>query len=172
MHAHWNTAWLGQDIVLYRNGEEIDRVPANDIERIVFVYANAGDTPGDLQYAVVELPDEHVIFPAETGFAGRVHFERQSFWQARNCVYWVSQQRASLPMRHRRGRWFLRRSTPAFLRLPKGELAPVIEQWPLEGPQTWEQRKWQRIERSRPFADAGDPGSKDVRGSKRQMHAG
>lgn len=172
MHAHWNTAWLGQDIVLYRNGEEIDRVPANDIERIVFVYANAGDTPGDLQYAVVELPEEHVVFAAETGFAGRVHFERQSFWQARNCIYWVSQQRASLPMRHRRGRWFLRRSTPAFLRLPKGELAPVIEQWPLEGPQTWEQRKWQRIERSRPFADAGDPGSKDVRGSKRQMHAG
>jgi hypothetical protein len=170
MHAHWNTAWLGQDIVVYRDGEVVDRVPANDIERIVFVYANAGDTPGDLQYAVVELPEEHVIFPAETGFAGRVHFERQSFWRARNCIYWVSQQRASLPMRHRRGRWFLRRSTPAFLRLPKAELAPVIEQWPLEGPQTWEQRKWQRIERSRPFADAGDP-TKETRGSKRQMHA-
>ena len=171
MHAHWNTAWLGQDIVVYRDGEAVDRVPASEIERVVFVYANEGDTPGDLQYAVVELADEHVVFPAETGFAGRVHFERQSFWQARNCIYWVSQQRASLPLRHRRGRWFLRRSTPAFLRLPRAELAPVIEQWPLEGPQTWEQRKWQRIERSRPFADQGEPGSKDARGSKQQLRA-
>jgi hypothetical protein len=153
MGAHWNTAWLGQDIMVYRDGEVVDRVRASDIERVVFVYANAGDTPGDLQYAVVELPEEYVIFPAETGFAGRVHFERQTFWQGRDCVYWVSAQRAPLPMRHRRGRWFIRRSTPAYLRLPRVELAPVIEQWPLEGPQTWEQRKWQRIERSRPFAD-------------------
>jgi hypothetical protein len=170
MNAHWNTAWVGQDIVVYRDGEAIDRVRAPDIERVVFVYANDGDTPGDMQYAVVELAEEHLIFSADTGFAGRVHFERQSFWQSRNCVYWVSQQRASLPARHRRGRWFMRRSAPAFLRLPRVELAPVIEQWPLEGPQTWEQRKWQRIERSRPFADVGST-QKDPRGTKRQMQA-
>ena len=172
MPAHWNTAWLGQDIVVYKDGEIVDRVGAADIERVVLVYANAGETPGDLQYAVIELPEEHVIFPAETGIAGRVHFERQSFWQGRNCIYWVSEQRASLPMRHRRGRWFLRRSTPRFLRLPRVELAPVIDQWPLEGPQTWEQRKWQRIERSRPFAKTGGtPPPDDSRGGKRQMQA-
>jgi len=32
----------------------------------------------------------------------------------------------------------------------------VIERWPLQGPQTWEQRKWRRIERSRPFAPPED----------------
>jgi hypothetical protein len=31
-------------------------------------------------------------------------------------------------------------------------LASRIEQWPLEGPQTWDQRKWMRIASSRPFA--------------------
>ena len=171
MSAHWNTAWLGPDIVVYRDGEVVDRIRADDIERVVFVYANAGDTPGDLLYAVVELPEEHVIFPAETGFAGRVHFERQSFWQERNCVYWVSSQRASLPLRLRRGRWLLRRSAPPFRRLPRVELAPVIDQWPLEGPQTWEQRKWQRIERSRPFANLAPPPGKDKGGLKRQIEA-
>jgi hypothetical protein len=165
MPAHWSTAWLGQEIVTYRNGEAVDRVAAADIERVVFVYANAGDTPGDLRYAVVELPEEHVIFPAETGFASRVHFERQSFWQGRNCIYWVSEQRARLPGRLRRGGlWFVRRATPAYLRLPRAELASLLEQWPLEGPQTWEQRKWQRIERSRPFADAAAKASAAAQG--------
>ena len=156
MSANWNTAWLGQDIVVYRDAEIVDRIHAPDIERVVFVYANAGDTPGDLRYAVVELGEEHVIFPAETGFAGRVHFERQNFWQGRNCVYWASERRARLPGRLRGG-WLLRRSMPTYRRLPRVELAPVMEQWRLEGPQTWEQRKWQRIERSRPFADLARP---------------
>jgi hypothetical protein len=35
------------------------------------------------------------------------------------------------------------------MRLPHSELAGVIEQWPLEGPQSWEQRKWANIVRSR-----------------------
>jgi hypothetical protein len=31
-------------------------------------------------------------------------------------------------------------------------LASLVERWPLQGPQTWEQRKWRRIARNRPFA--------------------
>ncbi len=43
----------------------------------------------------------------------------------------------------------LRRQQPRYMRLPHSELGGVIEQWPLEGPQSWEQRKWANIVRSR-----------------------
>ena len=33
-------------------------------------------------------------------------------------------------------------------------LAPLVDGWSLEGPQTWEQRKWRRIENSRPFSNS------------------
>jgi hypothetical protein len=59
---------------------------------------------------------------------------------------------APLPSRLRPGLWLLRRRQPAFMRLPRTELAPIIADWPLEGPQTWEQRKWQRIVKSRMLA--------------------
>jgi hypothetical protein len=35
------------------------------------------------------------------------------------------------------------------MRVPRSEVAAAIEQWPLEGPQTWEQRKWDRIVKRR-----------------------
>jgi len=152
MKSTWRTAWQGQEIVVYRDDDEVDRVAATRIQRVVFVHRAAGDSPGDLLYAVVELEDECLIFPDYTGFAGRVNFERQAFWAERGCVFWVSDTQASLPMRLRRGRWLLRGAGPEFARLPRVELAPLIEKWTLEGPQTWEQRKWRRIENSRPFA--------------------
>ena len=152
MRTELHTAWQGMELIVSQNGQEIDRIGADDIQRVVLVCRGAGDTPGDLVFALIETPTDAIVLPADSGIAGRVHFERQSFWQSRNCIYWVSEQRASLPMRHRRGRWFLRRSTPRFLRLPRVELAPVIDQWPLEGPQTWEQRKWDRIVKSRLLA--------------------
>jgi hypothetical protein len=152
MRNTWRTAWQGQDIVVYRDDDEVDRVNAQQILRIVFVHRDAGDSPGDLLYAVVELEEECLIFPDFTGFAGRVNFERQAFWAEKGCVYWASDTRASLPLRLRRGRWFLRAAGPDFARVPKIELAPLVEKWPLHGPQTWEQRKWRRIENSRPFA--------------------
>jgi hypothetical protein len=31
-----------------------------------------------------------------------------------------------------------------------------VDGWALQGPQTWEQRKWRRIERNRPFASSED----------------
>lgn len=153
MSHTWRTAWHGQDIVVYRDEAEVDRVDAGHVEKVVFVYEGSGESPGDLLYAVVETADDCLILPAETGFAGRINFERVDYWAARGCVYWVHQSRAPLPMRLRRGRWWLRLSSgPAFARLPRAELAPLVEHWPLEGPQTWEQRKWRRIERSRPFS--------------------
>ncbi|MBX3607859.1 MAG: hypothetical protein KF788_21480 [Piscinibacter sp.] len=155
MRNTWRTAWQGQDIVVFRDDDEIDRVNAQQIQRIVFVHRDAGDSPGDLLYAVVELEEECLIFPDFTGFAGRVNFERQAFWAEKGCVFWASDTHASLPMRLRRGRWFLRAAGPAFARVPKVEIGPLVERWSLHGPQTWEQRKWRRIENSRPFASTG-----------------
>lgn len=152
MSTPWHTAWQGPDLVVFRDDKEVDRFAAAQIERVIFVYRGHGDTPGDLQFAVVELPDEAILLPAETGFAGRVNFERLSFWAERQCIYWVAEQKASLPARLRRGLWLLRPAAPAYARVPRAELAARIDQWPLEGPQTWEQRKWNRIAMSRPFA--------------------
>jgi hypothetical protein len=158
MRSTWRTAWQGQEIVVYRDDDEVDRVSAAMIQRVVFVHHGSGDSPGDLLYAVVELEDECLVFPDFTGFAGRVNFERQAYWAERGCVYWVSDTRASLPMRLRRGRWLLRGPGPDFARVPRAELAPLIAKWPVQGPQTWEQRKWRRIENSRPFANSTQPG--------------
>lgn len=152
MSTPWNTAWQGPDLVVFRDEKEVDRFPAAQIERVIFVHRGNGDKPGDLQFALVELPDEHILLPAETGFAGRVNFERLSFWAERQCVYWVPEQKAALPSRLRRSVWLLRPGAPAYTRLPRSELASRVEQWPLEGPQTWEQRKWMRIALGRPFA--------------------
>jgi hypothetical protein len=156
MRATWHTAWQGQDIVVYRDDDEVDRFRAAQIERIVFLHRDTGESPGDLVHAVVQLADDCLVFAAATGFAGRVNFERHAFWVARACIFWVREGRAALPTRLRRGRWFPPSAAPLFVRLPKAELAPLIEQWPLQGPQTWEQRKWRRIEDSRPFAAPPD----------------
>ena len=152
MKSSWRTAWQGLDIVVYRDDVEVDRVPATQIERVVLVHHGAGDSPGDLVLAVVELAQEFLVFPADTGFAGRVNFERQAFWAERACVYWVNEARAPLPLRLRRGRWLAALAGPVYARVPREEFAGLMERWPLQGPQTWEQRKWRRIERSRPFA--------------------
>lgn len=152
MRTTWNTAWQGPDLVVFRDEVEVDRFASSQIERVIFAHRGNGDTPGDLMFALVELPEEYILLPAETGFAGRVNFERLSFWSEKQCVYWVSESKASLPTRLRRGLWLLRPGAPSYARVPRSELASRIEQWPLMGPQTWEQRKWMRIALSRPFA--------------------
>lgn len=156
MKLQWRTAWRGQEIVVFREDEIVDRFDAAQIQRVIFVHQDSGDSPGDLVLAVVELPDDHLLLPADTGFAGRVNFERQAWWTERACVYWVNEAQAALPMRLRRGRWFLGFAGPTYARLPRAELATLIERWSVQGPQTWEQRKWRRIERNRPFAPDDD----------------
>lgn len=154
MSITWRTAWQGQDIVVYRDDAEVDRLHAPDIERVLLVHRGSGDSPNDLVRAVVELGADLLVFPADTGFAGRVHFERQAFWAEQGCVYWVNETRAPLPMPMRRSRWLLGFGAPAFMRVARAELDTVISRWPLQGPQTWEQRKWRRIECARLFAPA------------------
>ena len=158
MKSSWRTGWQGQDIVVYRNEAEVDRLHAADIDRVILVHRGSGDSPGDLVQAVVEIGDSTLIFPADTGFAGRVNFERQAYWAERACIYWVSEARAPLPLRLRRSRWLPGLAPQVYTRVPRTELAALIERWPMQGPQTWEQRKWRRIERSRPFAstEAGE----------------
>jgi len=149
-----STAWHGADMVVTRSGIEIDRVATQDIERVILVCRRGGATPGDLAYAIIETPSDHLLLPASSGIAGRVHFERQAMWTDKACIYWVDESSAKLPRRVRPGFWLLRSKVPVYQRLSRGQLDPAIGEWPLEGPQTWEQRKWQRIVRSRPLAVA------------------
>ena len=133
--------WDGADLVVERDDEIVDRIAAAEIRRV----------------ALIDLGAEHVLLPAASGIAARIYFERQDWWTQRACIYWVTASHAPLPRHLRVGRSvisLLRRRRPAFLRLPAGELQALIEGWPLEGPQTWEQRKWRRIERSRPFGSS------------------
>lgn len=150
---HWHTGWCGHDIVVMRNDAEVDRIHAPDIRRVVFVQPTPSTSAGDLSFALAELSGEFVVFPAETGFAGRVHFERQAFWAAKACVYWADAAQVRLPARClvRRGLALTRRS-PCYGRVPRAELEPLLAQWALEGPQSWDERRWRQIERSRPFS--------------------
>ena len=98
MSNTWRTAWQGHDIVLFRDDAEVDRVSAPQIERIIFVYRGAGESAGDLMHAVVETSEHCFLFPANTGFAGRINFERVEYWAERGCVYWIHQSQAPLPL--------------------------------------------------------------------------
>jgi hypothetical protein len=153
-HAMLATRWEGADLVVLAKGNVADRIAADDIRRVLLV-CDGGDTPADLEFAVVETATEHVLLPAESGIAARVYFDRQPFWTERACVHWVTGRHAPLPRHLRPGIWLLRRHRPAFLRLPVRELAALIEQWPIEGPQTWEQRKWASLGSRRHLASLG-----------------
>ena len=153
-------SWRGMHLLVLRSGEEIDRVHADEIRRVILVNQGKEDTPGDLSFALVETDADDLFLPAHSGIAGCIHFEHQSFWAEHNCVYWVNTQQIDLPRKLRSGLWPLtRRTLPDFVRLPRSELAPYIGKWPLEGPQTWEQRKWSRIVRERPLGPL-DPGKR------------
>ena len=158
MAVRWHTLWQGQDIVVFRDDAEVDRFAADQLERIVFVHRGRGDLPTDLVFTVVELAEDALLFPVETGFASRVNFERQAYWTERACIYWAPNSSAPLPPSVRRTHWWqqLRGLTlsPGYMRVPRSELAAAMQLWPLTGPQTWEQRKWRRIERSQPFSSA------------------
>ena len=106
MATCWHTLWRGKDIVVFRDDEEIHRVAADRIERVVFVHRDGGELPSDLVFTVVVAGDDALLFPAETGFAGRVNFERQAFWAQRSCVYWARHPDAVLPASVRRAHWW------------------------------------------------------------------
>ena len=159
-----STRWEGSDLLVLKNEHEVDRIASREIRRVILV-CHGGDSPSDLRFAVVETTSDHILLPAASGIAGRVHFERKSFWMQRPCIYWIDEAHAPLPRRLLPGVWPLRRQQPGYARLPHSELAGVLEQWPLDGPQTWEQRKCARIARDRVLASA--EGSS---GRPRQQH--
>ena len=150
-HDLLSTRWEGDDLVVLRDRQVAERIGATDIRRVILV-CNGGDTPADLEFAVIETTADHVLLPADSGVAGRVYFDRQPYWTERSCIYWLTGRHAPLPRHLCPGIWLLRRQRPAYLRLPASELAPLIDQWPLEGPQTWEQRKWAQIASRRHLA--------------------
>jgi len=151
MKPQLHTRWQSMDLIVARDGLEVDRVGARDIERVIIVYSNRGDTPGDLAYVVLQTREHDLLLPPDSGIAGRIHFERQLFWNERRCVYWAPLAKAQLPRKLCPGLWILRQHTPAFMRLPRDELRDEIARWPLEGPQSWDERKVARIARARPF---------------------
>jgi hypothetical protein len=158
MKTSWRTLWQQQAIVVYRDEVEVDRIAADQIARIFLLYRDAGDSPGDIDTSVVEFKDEaegFALFEARTGFAGRVNFERREFWQARACVYWVPAAGASLPWRLRLAGWRGDGAGRAYRRVARAEFESCLERWLLQPPQTWEERKQSRLERSRPFGAAG-----------------
>ena len=150
-HQLLATCWEGADLVVLRRDEVADRVATADIRRVILV-CDGGDTPADLEFAVIETATDHVLLPADSGIAGRVYFDRQPYWTERSCIYWLTGRHAPLPRHLCPGIWLLRRQRPAYLRLPASELAALIDQWPLEGPQTWEQRKWSQVASKRQSA--------------------
>ncbi len=156
MKPTWRTLWQQRDIVVYRDEVEVDRIAADRIARVCLVYRGSGDFPGDVVHSVVELEGDegYVLFESNTGFAGRVNFERQSFWRERACVHWISAARAVLPWRLRFASWRGDAAACAFRRLSRDELAGHVGRWQLEGPETWDERKRRRIERTRPFGFA------------------
>jgi hypothetical protein len=136
--------WQGSDLVVSRDGGELDRLPSAQVQRVVLV-CRGGDTPAHLDFALIDTGDEHVLLPAATGIAAAVYFERQAWWTERACIYWLTSRHAPLPRRLYSGVWLLRSHQPGFLRLPAEQLLALVAQWPLEGPQTWEQRRGARV---------------------------
>jgi hypothetical protein len=147
------TQWHGTELLVLRDGQETQRLPGTDIERVILAHQHGGHTPGDLAWALIELKLDAVILPPHSGIAGRIHFEHQAFWAQRPRVYWVVEKQAPLPWRLRPADGGLfSRWRPACVRVPRQELAPLIAKWPLQGPQSWEQRKWEHIQRTKLFA--------------------
>jgi hypothetical protein len=152
MSQHLETAWHGADLVVRRSGIEIDRVPTQQIQRVIVACRRGGETASNLAFAIIETATDHMLLPADSGIAGRLFFERQAMWSDKACIYWVDESAARLPHRVRPWSWVPGRKALNYVRLPRTELESRIARWSLEGPQTWEQRKWHRIASNRPLA--------------------
>ena len=54
MKTTWRTRWQANEIVVSRDGSEVDRLPGDRIARVLLVYRGQGDTPGDIVHGIVE----------------------------------------------------------------------------------------------------------------------
>lgn len=154
MNPTWRSAWHGQDIVIHRDADERVRLNAARIERLVCAQSPDSDCAVDLRFVLAFLADEAWLLPAFTGIAGPVHFERQAWWAQRACLWWVDPAHARLPapLTARPRPW--ERAAPRLVRLTLPEADALSMDWALEGPLTWTERRWARIERTRPFGAA------------------
>jgi hypothetical protein len=145
------TGWRGDEIVVMRGNEVVDRLRAVEIERVTLIHAGEGESPGEVRAALFEMTGRVVVLGAVSGIAGRVLFERQAHWSQRNCIYWINEQRVRWPPARRESRWAFGHRVPQHLALAPAAAAAVLERSSATGPHTWDQRKQRRIERRRPF---------------------
>ena len=150
MKPVWRTCWQQHDIVVLCDDREIDRIAGDRIDAVHFLCRGAGETPGDIEQAAIRLDDgSWIVAGAETGFAGRVNFEREAFWARKACVRWITGPRATLPMRLRLGG-----RSQAWRRLEADALTDAASAWESARCESWAERKRRRIEESRPFGFA------------------
>jgi hypothetical protein len=144
--------WRGDEIVVTRGAECIDRLPAGEIRRVTLIHHGAGESPGDVRAALFETPERAVLLRASSGVAGSVLFERQLYWSQRDCIYWVGERGVAWRLALGGSRWPPGRTAlPEHRRLSPADAASLLERAALTGPHTWDQRKQYRIERRRPF---------------------
>ena len=148
-------AWCADEIVLSRAGEVIDRLPADAIVDVTLVHAAGGDSPGEIRAAIFELPDRTVMIDASCAIASRVLFERQDYWSARGCIYWISERLVRWPQSGGASRWpFAQQAPPLHCQWTSAAAESVLKRCDRSGPHTWGQRKQVRIDRQRPFPAA------------------
>lgn len=149
--APLRTCWQADEIVATRGEVWVDRLRADDIQRVTLVHAETGDSPGEVLAALFALPDRVVLLGAMSGVAGRVLFERQAYWAQRSCIYWVSERFVTWPPSLCESRWPFGRQVPLHRSLTTALAADLLAHAAISGPHTWDQRKRLRIERRRPF---------------------
>jgi len=146
------TCWRGDEIVVTQGIEPIDRLRASRIDRVTLLHAGEGESPGEVRAALVHSAGRAVLLGAESGIAGRVLFERQTYWAQRRCIYWVAERSVDWASVFGAARWpFVRLHLPQHCTLTSTAAATLLDRAVPSGPHTWEQRKQRRIERRRPF---------------------
>ena len=158
------TCWQAEGIVVTRGDELIDRLPADDIERVTLVHIGAGESPIEVHAAIFDLPERVVVLGAQCGIAGRVLFERQAYWSQRNCIYWVNNRLVAWPAIEGESRWSFARQLPPYQQLTPAQAGALFERSAVTGPHTWDRRKQYRFERQRPFGGR-QVGATQVQGS-------
>ena len=145
-------AWCADEIVVSRAGEVIDRLHADAIVSVTLVHAAGSDSPGEIRAAIFELPDRTVMIDASCAIASRVLFERQDYWSARGCIYWISERLVRWPQTDAQSRWpFAHQAPPPHCQWTAEAAESVLKRCDRSGPHTWGQRKQVRIDRQRPF---------------------
>jgi len=146
------TCWRGDEIVVTQGGKPIDRLRAGKIQRVTLVHTGEGESPGEVRAALLQLAGRTVLLGPESGIAGRVLFERQTYWSQRRCIYWVAEPGVDWPVVFGASRWpFGRLHLPQHCILTHVTTAALLDRAEPTGPHAWDQRKQRRIERRRPF---------------------